>query len=150
MKATVFCLFLLKLVQMSIKTSYLFIITAIVYFLISVIFTADLDSTIDINVHDTYFVISNLHLSILVSIFVLLQGILYLIVEKTKLKLNLILAKLHFTFTVIFLSILFFLLNFQSNYDNLMWFNIGIVIALLGCILIPTINLIFSIYNRKK
>lgn len=88
---------------MSIKTSYLFIITSIVYFLISVIFTADLDSTIDINVHDTYFMISNLHLSILVSIFVLLQGILYLIVEKTKLKLNLILAKLHFTFTVIFL-----------------------------------------------
>ena len=120
------------------------------YFLISVIFTADLDSTIDINVLDTYFVISNLHLSILVSTFVLLQGILYLIVEKTKLKLNLILAKLHFTFTVIFLSILFFLLNFQSNYDNLIWFNIGIVIALLGCILIPTINLIFSVINRRN
>lgn len=149
-KATVFCFFLLKLVQMSIKTSYLFIITAIVYFLISVIFTADLDSTIDINVHDTYFVISNLHLSILVSIFVLLQGILYLIVEKTKLKLNLLLAKLHFTFTVIFLSILFLLLNFQSNYSNLMWFNIGIVIALLGCILIPTINMIFSVINRRN
>ena len=135
---------------MSIKASYFFAIIAIVFFLISVIFTADLDSTIDINVLDTYFVISNLHLSILVSTFVLLQGILYLIVEKTKLKLNLILAKLHFTFTVIFLSILFFLLNFQSNYDNLMWFNIGIVIALLGCILIPTINLIFSVINRRN
>lgn len=135
---------------MSIKVSYFFTITPIVYFLISVIFTADLDSTIDINVHDTYFVISNLHLSILVSMFVLLQGILYLIVEKAKLKLNSLLTKLHFTFTFIFLSILFFLLNFQSNYGNLMWFNISLVIALLGSILIPTINVIFSVLNRKK
>lgn len=135
---------------MSIKASYLFIITAIVYFLISLIFTADLDSIIDINVHDTYFVISNLHLSILVSIFVLLQGIMYLIFEKTKLKLNLLLTKLHFTFTLVFLSILFFLLNFESNYGNLMWFNISIVVVFLGSILIPTINLIFSVFNRKK
>ena len=135
---------------MSNKASNLFIITAIVYFLISLIFTADLDSIIDINVHDTYFVISNLHLSILVSIFVLLQGIMYLIFEKTKLKLNLLLTKLHFTFTLVFLSILFFLLNFESNYGNLMWFNISIVVVFLGSILIPTINLIFSVFNRKK
>ena len=135
---------------MSIKASYLFIITAIVYFLLSVIFVADLDSIIDINVHDTYFVISNLHLAILVSMFILLQGILYLIVEKTKLKLNSLLTKLHFSFTVIFLSILFFLLNFQSNYDNLVWFNISIVIVFLGSILVPTINLIFSVINRRN
>lgn len=135
---------------MSIKASYLFIITTIVYFIISVVFTADLNSIIDINVHDTYFVISNLHLSILVSIFVLLQGILYLIVEKTKLNLNSLLTKLHFSFTFIFLSILFFLLNFESNYDNLKWFNIGVFITFLGSILIPTINLIFSVLNRKK
>jgi len=31
-----------------------------------------------------------------------------------------------------------------------MWFNIGIVIAFLGSILIPTINLLFSVLNRKK
>ena len=135
---------------MSIKASYFFIITAIVYFLISVIFIADLDSIIDINMHDTYFVISNLHLSILVSIFVLLQGILYLIVEKTKLKLNSLLTKLHFSFTVIFLSTLFFLLNFESNYDSLKWFNTGVFITFFGSILIPTINLIFSVLNRKK
>ena len=135
---------------MSIKTSYLFAIITIVYFLISVIFTADLDSIIDINVHDTYFVISNLHLSILVSIFVLLQGILYLIIEKLKLKLYPLLVNLHFLFIVIFLSILFCLLNFESNYDSLKWFNISIVIAFLASILIPTINLIFSVLNRKN
>ena len=135
---------------MSIKASYLFAITTIVYFLISVIFTADFDSTVDLNVHDTYFVISNLHLSIVTSFFVLLQGILYLIIEKMKLKLYSLLIKLHFLFVVIFLSILIFLLNFESNYDSLKWFNIGIFIAFLGCILIPTINLIFSVVNRKK
>ena len=150
MKATVFCLFLLKLVQMSIKTSYLFIITAIVYFLISVTFDTESYSTFDINSGTGIFVTANLNLTFIASVFTIAQGILYLIVEKTKLKLNLILAKLHFTFTVIFLSILFFLLNFQNNYDNLMWFNIGIVIALLGCILIPTINLIFSVINRRN
>lgn len=135
---------------MSIKASYLFAITTIVYFLISVIFTADFDSTVDLNVHDAYFVISNLHLSIVTSFFVLLQGILYLIIEKMKLKLYSLLIKLHFLFIVVFLSILFFLLNFESNYDSLKWFNIGIFIAFLGCILIPTINLIFSVVNRKK
>ena len=135
---------------MSIKASYLFAITTIVYFLISVIFTADLDSTVDLNIHDTYFVISNLHLSIVTSFFVLLQGILYLIIEKMKLKLYSLLIKLHFLFIVVFLSILFILLNFESNYDSLKWFNIGIFIAFLGCILIPTINLIFSVVNRKK
>lgn len=135
---------------MSIKASYLFAITTIVYFLISVIFTADLDSVIDLNVHDTYLVISNLHLLIVTSFFVLLQGILYLIIEKMKLKLYSLLIKLHFLFVVIFLSILIFLLNFESNYDSLKWFNICIFIAFLGCILIPTINLIFSVLNRKK
>lgn len=135
---------------MSIKASYIFAITTIVYFLISVIFTADLDSVIDLNVHDTYFVISNLHLLIVTSFFVLLQGILYLIIEKLKLKLYPLLINLHLLFIVIFLSILIFLLNFESNYDSLKWFNIGIFIALLGSILIPIINLVFSILNRKK
>lgn len=135
---------------MPIKASYFFIITVIVYFLISVIFAADLDSTIDINVHDTYFVISNLHLLIVTSFFVLLQGILYLIFDKLKLKLYSLLIKLHFLCIVIFLSILFFLLNFESSYDSLMWFNVSIVVTFLGSILIPTINLIFSVLNRKK
>jgi len=132
------------------KTPYLFFISSICYFLISVIFSADLNSTIDINVHDTYFVISNVHLLITISIFVLFQGLLYLIIEKLNLKLYSLLIKLHFLFVVIFLSILLFLLNFESNYANLMWFNIGIVIAFLGNILIPTINLLFSVLNRKK
>ncbi len=135
---------------MNMKTPYLFFISSICYFLISVIFSADLNSTIDINVHDTYFVISNVHLLITISIFVLFQGLLYLIIEKLNLKLYLLLIKLHFLFVVIFLSILLFLLNFESNYANLMWFNIGIVIAFLGNILIPTINLLFSVLNRKK
>ncbi|SEH77048.1 Cytochrome C and Quinol oxidase polypeptide I [Paenimyroides aquimaris] len=135
---------------MNIKTPYLFFIGFICYFLISVIFSADLNSTIDINVHDTYFVISNVHLLITISIFVLFQGLLYLIIEKLNLKLYSLLIKLHFLFVVIFLSILLFLLNFESNYANLMWFNIGIVIAFLGSILIPTINLLFSVLNRKK
>jgi len=135
---------------MSIKASYFFAIIAIVFFLISVIFATDLDSVIDLNVHDTYFVISNLHLLIVISFFVLLQGILYLIIEKLKLKLYSIPIKLHFLFIVIFLSILIFLLNFESNYDSLKGFNISIVIAFFGSILIPTINLIFSVVNRKK
>lgn len=135
---------------MSIKTSYLFAIITTVYFLISVIFTADLNSIIDINVHDTYFVISNLHLLIVTSFFVLLQGILYLIIEKLKLKLYPLLVNLHFLCIVIFLSILIFLLNFESNYDNLMIFNIIIFIAFFVSILVPTINLIFSVLNRKK
>ena len=135
---------------MSIKASYFFIITTIVHFIISVVFTADLNSIIDINLHDTYFVISNLHLSILVSMFVLLQGILYLIIEKKKLKINSLLIKLHFLFIIIFLSILIYLLNFESNYDSLKWFNVGVFITFLGSILIPTINVIFSVIYRKK
>ncbi|KAA5535322.1 hypothetical protein [Paenimyroides baculatum] len=134
---------------MSIKASYIFIITAIVYFLISVIFKSEYYSSFDINSGDSFIITANLNLTLIASIFIFCQGILYLIIEKMKLKLYSLLIKLHFLFVVIFLSILIFLLNFESNYDNLKWFNIGIFIAFLGCILIPTINLIFSVLNRK-
>jgi len=135
---------------MSIKASYIFIITAIVYFLISVIFKSEYYSSFDINSGDSFIVTANLNLTLVASIFIFCQGILYLIIEKMKLKLYSLLIKLHFLFVVIFLSILIFLLNFESNYDSLKWFNIGIFIAFLASILIPTINLIFSVLNRKK
>lgn len=135
---------------MSVKASYLFIITAIVYFLISVIFKSEYYSSFDINSGNGIIVTANLNLTLITSIFIFSQGILYLIIEKLKLKLYPILIKLHFLFIVILLSILIYLLKFDSNYDNLMFFNISIVIAFLGSILIPTINLILSVLNRKK
>lgn len=135
---------------MSIKASYLFIITAIVYFLISVVFKSEYYSSFDIDSGGGIIVTADLNLTLIASIFIFSQGILYLIIEKKKLKLNSLLIKLHFLFIIIFLSILIFLLNFESNYDNLKWFNIGVFITFLGSILIPTINLIFSVLNRKK
>lgn len=135
---------------MSVKASYLFITTAIVYFLISVVFKSEYYSSFDIDSGGGIIVTANLNLTLIASIFIFSQGILYLIIEKLKLKLYPILIKLHFLFIVIFLSILIYLLKFDNNYNNLMFFNISIVIALLASLLIPTINLIFSFLNRKK
>lgn len=135
---------------MSIKASYLFIITAIVYFLISVVFKSEYYSSFDIDSDSGIIVTANLNLTLIASIFIFSQGILYLIIEKKKLKLNSLLIKLHFLFIIIFLSILIYLLNFESNYDSLKWFNVGVFITFLGSILIPTINVIFSVIYRKK
>ena len=58
------------------------------------------DSVLDINIHDTYFVIAHLHLAILISILYGLIGLGYWIVQKANRKLSKSLNLIHVVLTI--------------------------------------------------
>lgn len=58
------------------------------------------ETTIDINVHDTYYVIHHSYLSILFALFYALVGFMYLIFKISKIKLINILTKIHSIITL--------------------------------------------------
>lgn len=64
-----------------IKTYHLFWCVAALILLIG-LFDNDPDSTLDINIHDTYFVIANLHVAVVLFLFYFLNGFGYWAVEK--------------------------------------------------------------------
>lgn len=90
---------------MKFKTYYLLLIASLIFFGIS--FFVDSQMTFDVNIYDTYYVISEVDFYIMISFFVLILGLLYFIFEKFKIVLVSFLSKVHIIGTI--LMILLFL-----------------------------------------
>ncbi|QHI34919.1 hypothetical protein IMCC3317_02640 [Kordia antarctica] len=135
------------------KPHIIFLVFAIIAF--SVGFNAD--GGIDINIHDTYFVISNYHLTTLISIFFGIIGSIYWIMEKVNRKLSKRLNLIHIilTFGGIFLIIIlneFFRKSvmeyrFNENLTTAIYFIA--VIVILGQLIFP-INVISGFLKKQN
>ncbi|PXY46102.1 hypothetical protein DMB68_02625 [Flavobacterium hydrophilum] len=148
------------MIKKNIKVYHLFWLIAVIILLIGLF---DPDSTLDINVHDTYFVIANLHVAIALFIFYFFNGFGYWSVEKVlKKQLQKYLTLIHTTiligsFVIYWLVILYSKL-FLSNpsfplFDGSLIINITLayeflLIAFVG-LPIYIINLLIGIFKTK-
>jgi heme/copper-type cytochrome/quinol oxidase subunit 1 len=98
---------------MLLKRPYLlFLVTAVL--LTGFGFWMSGENTIDINIHDTYYVIAYRHLFWLVAEILAMLFVIYLIFEKGGIAMNSVLAKVHVLGTLLLLLV-FFVLNFKCQ-----------------------------------
>lgn len=90
---------------------YYFWITAIVLIALSIYWLNFEDATLDINVHDTYFVIHHAHILQLIAFLYILLGFIYWFFKRINIKLIKALTQLHTS-----ISILIFPLYFICSY----------------------------------
>ena len=145
-----------------IKTYWYFWVLAIPFLLFGFIF--GFNSTFDIPVHDTYFVISTWHISVLVSLILFISGCGYLF---KKVKFHPFLNAIHFLFTILGFGLLVFPMFFvglagtprryQSNTDfdflnhiqdlnNII--TLGVYVLVFG-VIVYFINLGIAIFKTK-
>jgi len=86
---------------------YYFWITAIILIAISIYWLNFEDAVLDINVHDTYFVIHNSHILQLIAIIYSLLGFFYWLFKKVNVKLINALTRLHTAITILVIPIYF-------------------------------------------
>ncbi|GAA4044429.1 hypothetical protein GCM10022388_07090 [Flavobacterium chungnamense] len=140
------------------KAYYLLFLTSVIFFVIS--FLVHYKMTFDINIYDTYYVISEVDFYIMNSFFTMMIGLLYFIFEKFKIILFSVLSKVH-----IFGTIFLFFLIIYFNYYNLLEYqsseflfdkpdyNKYIIISILVLIslqLLFIINIFVSLIKKMK
>ena len=112
--------------------SYFLLLLAVITFLI-LSFTVDKKETLDINVHDTYYVITFQHAYILLCLIFFITGLIYFIFNFFKVQFNSILSLIHVYGSLIFLGMFFFYLakiNTSSIFDSIDY-NLRTIISLL-------------------
>ncbi len=119
-------------------------------------------STLDINIHDTYFVVAHLHLAILISILFGIIGCTYWAIQKANGKLSKWLNLIHIVLTIGGLVAIFtvppllFAYNTESNfplYDNLILKNlilISMFFLMMFGQLIYLINITIGIFRKVE
>ena len=128
------------------KTPFAFIIFGVLILLFTIVFS---NSNFNLNLHDTYFIISYLHISILVCIYLIFIGLIYLIFKKLNNKLGVI----HLIVSIfpIIISIASSYILEQQNLENVKRINYIIAFSALIIILgqiIFIINIIKQVYNK--
>lgn len=127
--------------------------------LISFIRKTEMESSaLDINIHDTYFVIAHSHFTFITCLFIVFIGLIYYFLYKSKRELNPWLTLVHSLVTI--LAALFLMYPFHlmktEQYEGFPTMssdiNVEIVIALLVMVFIQMIllvNVIFSFLRKK-
>jgi heme/copper-type cytochrome/quinol oxidase subunit 1 len=146
-----------------IKIYNLFWLIALIILIIGIIQTNNEDTTFDINIHDTYFVIAHFYVALFLSLAYYLIGLGYWIVQKAmKRKLINILTIIHSailngSFLVYWLVIGYnkaFLDTPFPLFDNYQLINQTLVVLTVLILLIGQpiyiINLIIGIFNKQK
>ena len=131
----------------------IFLVFAVITFILG--FNAN--GGIDINIHDTYYVISNYHFATLISILFGIIGLIYLIVKKVNGKLSKRLNLIHVTLTFggIFLILIlneFFrksIMEYDFNENLTMVIYLISAIVIFGQIIFP-INIISGIIRKRN
>lgn len=128
------------------KTPFAFILSEVLILLFTIVFS---NSNFNLNLHDTYFIISYLHISIVVCIYLILIGFIYLIFKKLNNKLGVI----HLIVSIfpIIISIASSYILEQQNLENVKRINYIIAFSALIIILgqiIFIINIIKQVYNK--
>ncbi|MFD1162374.1 hypothetical protein [Hwangdonia seohaensis] len=93
------------------KPHIYFWITALVIFIAGLFTFSDKNALIDINVHNTYFIIHLFHLISLLSFLYFIEGCIYWILKKLKVSLIYYLTQIHLFFTIGGLFIYFLLMT---------------------------------------
>ncbi|MDF0708480.1 cbb3-type cytochrome c oxidase subunit I [Flagellimonas okinawensis] len=115
------------------------------------------DAVLDINVHDTYYVITYLHLAILLSVFFLMIGVVYWVMHKENGPLSRWLTWIHIALTfggpiVIWVLSQFYrtgIMEHGFNSNLTIIINLILLLAIIGQILFP-LNIIYGITKKKN
>lgn len=115
------------------------------------------DTMLDINVHDTYYVIAYLHLAILVSILFVIIGIGYWIMQKAGRKLSKWLNWTHIGLTfggtlVVWILTKFYrteIMEYEFNNNLTLIITLVVLLMIIGQIIFP-INIIYGLTKKKK
>ncbi|MCL6295430.1 cbb3-type cytochrome c oxidase subunit I [Jejuia spongiicola] len=116
------------------------------------------EAALDINVHDTYYIIAYIHLAILISILFGIIGLGYWIMLETNRKLSKLLNLIHITLTIggfiaIWITSLILTESAEYEFDDIGKRNLIIALILFLMILgqfLYIINLIIGLFKRIK
>lgn len=115
------------------------------------------DAMLDINVHDTYYVIAYLHLAILISILFGIIGIGYWIMQKADRKLSKWLNWIHIGLTfggtlIVWILTKFYrteIMEFEFNNNLTLIITLIILLVIVGQLIFP-INIIYGLIKKKN
>ena len=141
-----------------IKAYYLLFPASMIFFVIS--FLVYYKMTFDVNIYDTYYVISEVDFYLIISFFILFLGLIYFILDKFKIILFSVLKKIHIFGTLFLFSLIIYfnyynLLEYQSNeflfdkpdYNKYMIISIFALITLQFLFII---NIVVSLIKKMK
>lgn len=115
------------------------------------------DATLDVNVHDTYYVIAYLHIAILISIIFGIIGIGYWIMHKADRKLSKWLNWTHIGLTfggtlIVWILTKFYrteFMEYEYNYNLTLIITLVILVMIVGQLIFP-INIIYGLTKKKN
>jgi heme/copper-type cytochrome/quinol oxidase subunit 1 len=139
---------------------YFWITTILIIVLGFVVYCINGDTNLDINVHDTYLVVSHTHFTILFALLYFILGTAYWVPYKTKLSLNKKLTKVHTVITMMAVPAYCALTAYYAMLytpdpltDGANSLNTGILIIFFTVLLIQPlylVNIVISVIKRKK
>ncbi|WP_298901815.1 hypothetical protein [uncultured Psychroserpens sp.] len=135
-----------------------FWITALIIILIGEFSHIFLNTALDFNLHDTYYVIATRHLSTTLSILYVLAGLIYWMLKKWNIKLYVVLTKTH---TYVTIGVVFLYQTIISYYtfinppnifsnDNQQFLIATLIFSALVVQLFFIVNIIFSVIRHLK
>jgi|SRR5690606_8743235 len=115
------------------------------------------DEVLDINVHDTYFVIAHSHLSMLISILFGIIGMVYWIIQKADRRLSKWLNRAHIGLTfggtlVVWILTKFYrtgVMEYEFNNNLTLMITLIILLMIIGQIVFP-INIIYGLIKKER
>lgn len=140
------------------KQPYLLLLFTSLFFFSMIFVKQGADSTFDINVHDTYFVVEHAFLAEIIAVFLFILFFLYWVFDKIEIGLFSILSKIHVYGTIVSLlgiTFPYYLFYDDSPMQGNDFFDVNFIIALFGLLfllvhLVFVLNIILGVFNKMK